>query len=813
MRLRTVIIALLLSSVAHAEGLKPELPGASLVCPILVDKVNEDAAWVFPSDDPAKFFIEAAPLLEVTEKYLPDEAQKKLRSFVTHQKVINLLAIRSLGMDAELDQQALNLNLKIPPKIRKEGELRIVGLTPGGEGIIGSAPFSGYVNTLVGESYTYPSGSNPSQGTPGARQPLTSQINSVMNLRGWDLESGAAYTENQIAPWRRADTHLIHDEQDSMMRYTGGDLPLVTRGFQSTEPIGGISATRDFTIQPYRTTRPVNRTQIFLNRPSIVEVFVNGGFVSRLQLPAGPVDLKDFPLASGRNDLVIKVTDDLGQKETINLSMLFDAQLLSMGLSQFSYSAGFPSSPTATDRSYDTSNFTFSGFHRVGLTETLTLGGNFQHDKNTNLIGVEEVWATPLGTFATDVATSQGGSYPAGMGYHLQYRSPEHTPGGPARLLITANSQYLSPSFASVGVITPLNQFSWLQDIYASQQLLWKGRVGAGYRYEWGRDGNPDQQTVMADYSWNWSRNFQTGVNYSMISNTVPEHRAYITLTWTDDPGRTQVYATVDTAAARQRVDINRQPERPYDDVRISGGAQHDPNSEEGDVHAQYLGNHGQLNLDHQTQAPNQGVVTNTTGLTAGVALAWAGNSVGITRPINDSFAIIRDVDSTGLKVPVNDNGKYSEAVVNTIGPAVIPDLLSYYDRAVSLNTSVLPEGYRLIREHQVARPTYHSGVEVPIHILAFIAAKGILVDDAGQPVSLASGEIYVQGASEPMAGSFFTNTHGGFFIEGLKPGKYEIRVFGGQWKPVPFDIQPPGKGGPAGVVDIGTQIARRTGS
>ena len=117
----------------------------------------------------------------------------------------------------------------------------------------------------------------------------------------------------------------------------------MTQGFQSAIPLGGFSATRDFTIQPYRTTRPVNRTQIFLNRPSTVEVFVNGGFVSRMQLPAGPVDFKDFPLAAGLNDLTVKVTDDLGQTETIHLSLLFDAQLLSVGLNQFSYAIGYPS--------------------------------------------------------------------------------------------------------------------------------------------------------------------------------------------------------------------------------------------------------------------------------------------------------------------------------------------------------------------------------------------------------------------------------------------------------------------------------------
>src|SRR6185437_13465618 len=228
--------------------------------------------------------------------------QKKLESYVTPQGVIPASALIAQGMQVHLDEQTLDLNLSIPPKIRKPGEFNIVGLTQTGEKIIGPAPFSGYVNALVGDSYSYPSQNNPTNPGQG-RLPFTSALQSVTNVEGWALGSGADYTESQASPWRREDTNLVHDDVDDMLRTELGDQVIQTQGFQSAIPLGGVSVVRNFAIQPYRTTRPINRTSIFLNRPSTVEVYVNGGFVTRLQLPAGPVDLSNYPLVSGSNDL------------------------------------------------------------------------------------------------------------------------------------------------------------------------------------------------------------------------------------------------------------------------------------------------------------------------------------------------------------------------------------------------------------------------------------------------------------------------------------------------------------------------------
>ena len=103
-----------------------------------------------------------------------------------------------------------------------------MGLTPKrGRDLVGFRAFSGYIKTAgqpgidVSDRKRLRDNGKPR----GLRQPLTSQMNTVMNVRGWDLEAAANYTENNSSPWQRADTHMVHDIEDSMLRFTAGDLP------------------------------------------------------------------------------------------------------------------------------------------------------------------------------------------------------------------------------------------------------------------------------------------------------------------------------------------------------------------------------------------------------------------------------------------------------------------------------------------------------------------------------------------------------------------------------------------------------------
>src|SRR5207244_11270209 len=119
---------------------------------------------------------------------------------------------------------------------------------------------------------------------------------------------------------------------------------------------------------------------LFLKSDSKVDVLVNVRLVQTLQLPAGQHNLKNFPFASGANDVVLRITDPVGRIETITLSFFFDSKLLAQGEQEFAYSVGLPSRTENGHYNYDADSPTLSAFHRIGLSDKLTAGLNLQAD-------------------------------------------------------------------------------------------------------------------------------------------------------------------------------------------------------------------------------------------------------------------------------------------------------------------------------------------------------------------------------------------------------------------------------------------------
>ncbi len=794
---------------ARAEGVKPRVRGSSLVAPLLVDQSKEDTAWIFPNADRSKFYIEAETLLDVTRKYLPATVEASLEAAVTSDRVISVKTLEDLGIKVRFDESSLDVHLTIPPSMRVSNEINLRPVLGGTKNAIGPSPYSGYLNLRASQGFQF------ADQTQGGNQklPTAANLQLINNYHGWVGETGADYQESASRSVRRADTRLIKDDESHVMRYALGDLQLDTSGFQSVQTLGGFSATRKFSIEPYETTRPVNRTEVFLKRPSTVEIYVNGLFVQRLQLPAGPFNLQDYPLTVGRNDIQLRVTDDLGQIETIDLALLFDNQLLKKGLQQFSYNFGFISNPTQVDRNYDTSNFLASAFHKIGLSDRFTLGANAQRDRFRSLLGLEAYWATWVGMLTADLATSRDSPSIHGNGARLRYQSLERWGAHEAYTILTANAEYDGQNFGAPGSSNPTSIYAWKMDSYLSERLPWELRAGLGYQYNISRTGVPNRRIAQLDLSKNWSPTLQTGINYAVTSDVVTENRVFASLSWSDSVHRNNFQTTYDSTRSTSRVDWFRQPEKPYNDVRLNAGAERSLDQKEFDARADYMSQRAELTLDHRSVIPNYSTAVHQTNLSLGTALVWTDQSIAISRPVTESFVIIHDPASTGIDVAVNNNGNYAEASVNSFGPGVLPSLISYYEQPVSLGVLNLPEGYSVGREFQVARPTYKSGVDIRLNVRSAAVATGRILLPEGAPLALESGEVvrvadpdfpaHVPGA---YVGSFFTNQRGNYFIESLEPGSYELNFFDSRWKSARFKI----KKGQVGIVRLDPIVLER---
>jgi outer membrane usher protein len=285
--MRLIFLLLLFSSTAWAD--RPPIPGPALVAPIIVEGQRQEQAWIFPQQIPNEFKIEATPLFRLWQKYLPEEEVQLWRQRVQPQGVFSFQQLMDAGFEPRFDEKTLDIYLKIPSESRSQKEIALIkrGIDTSLP-VAPSAPYSGYLNFRGSNYFIYPSSS-------ATRQPFAGNFELVNQLFGWSLEGGYDYTEKNEYEWRRTDTSLIHDFEESSWRLRIGDVQTSTMGYQASRAMGGISLAKIFAIQPYAVSRPISRTEIMLERPATVEVFINGVRVNQLRLPAGPVNLKDFP--------------------------------------------------------------------------------------------------------------------------------------------------------------------------------------------------------------------------------------------------------------------------------------------------------------------------------------------------------------------------------------------------------------------------------------------------------------------------------------------------------------------------------------
>ncbi len=363
--------------------------------------------------------VQAAPVLDKTASILQPDVQSQLSAIADSEGYLPLDQLQQLGIAVVFDQTQLELYLQIPAELRRTNVLGVSGLPPEAADALPVSTVSGYLNILAGEDIAW-SGS----GSTG-RQPLRIALDGALNLSGWVLEGRANVIERGAPGFSRGDVRLVHDDPVNALRYIAGDLSIPVSGaFQTVVPLGGISVSRNYSLQPYRVTRPTGEFTFFLERPSRVEVYINGVRAQQLQLDAGPQDLRNLALSTGTNDIQLIITDDLGQVQRLDFVTALAGNLLAPGLQQFSYNFGFPTRTLGGQRQYQWDEPQLAVAHRWGVSSTLTLGGYGQLTPSYQMVETDGVWASAVGNWGWDIAASHTGELGTGLAMRLQYELP-----------------------------------------------------------------------------------------------------------------------------------------------------------------------------------------------------------------------------------------------------------------------------------------------------------------------------------------------------------------------------------------------------
>lgn len=743
------------------SAVRPALAKPYLMAPIKIDDVTQTEAWVFPRAERRDFAIEAQSLLESLNSFLPAETLQRLKVKVTSEGTLSLRDLDSIGLTTQFSEADLELQIQIPLKVRKHYRLNFNFGRPDSASALKPTAQSGYLNFRVNKSFEY------------GPMPLAGRLDFVENINGFVLESGAEYLEQDITPWRRQDTRLRKDNEENMLRYTLGDLSVPARGFQLAPSIGGASVSREFSIQPYRTARPLGNQEIQIKRPSLVELYINGSLYSQIRLMPGNFNIRDFPLAAGQNNVKIKVRDDLGQEEVFDFSMLFENTILTSGIHEFSYNVGLPWRISGGDRAYDQHNNIVSFFHRYGFNDQFTGGLNVQNYSNQNLGGLEISKINTWGYTSADVAISDNQQIRGAAG-RLRYRSLDRMFGQEVRSLLTVEFEKRDSGFQPVSVVpqgTPFLDSRYdLQLTHRFERGIMAG-IGGGYQKAYvAEDLRLYRANLILPFS-SWSRlefSYNKNVGYQAGD------QGFVSFYWTEREGLLSASAYYDTNNKSTNLSFARANRRNYDDYRLWGTVQNLDKTTSANISGEYLTQAGNLRLD-QFSRTNDGSSNSMTTLGVSTALAWVGTDWALSQPINDSFTLISVPNMPKEnELIINPDGNQGEGKVGRRQVATLPNQTSYYVYQVNLDSSSLPLGYLLEQEYFNVKPTYRSGILIAAPLIQKVMVKGRMLDSQGQALAFLAGDIY-NSANKLVDNTFFTNKDGKFFIEGLEAGTYKI--------------------------------------
>lgn len=786
------LCALLMLCLFCMDSLAADFPpknSTPISVPLYLDKRPMGMAQMLVMPDPQVSYVQAAPLLAMLEDLVPEERLKTLETATT-QGFLNLKDGTRGGVDLRFDEILIALVVTIPSKNKKQQSLRARrDFDVSNKDITLPSAVSAYLNVFGIQNYVDSGLPSQYQG----RQPFRMSADGALNMNDWVLESSGDYIEKNSHPWQRGNTRLVHDLPDDMIRTALGDLSYPVEGFQSFQPMLGLTVARNFDLQPYRVSEPTGHTSFFLNSPSRVDIYVNDRKVQTLQLNSGPFDISDFPVVNGSNNVKLIITDAAGRVEVRNVDIVSDTNLLAAGLHKFAYNAGVISTTANRTRQYNSGQPVLSIFHRYGLTDSLTLGGNLQANQQQQMTGFDATVGTGWGVLRADLASSRLTNGTSGFAWQTQYQIVDHGKIEDSGIFkgtknFTLLASYRSEKFAPLGLLLPNNVSSYQLVTRYTQQWTPTVNLGIGGSYKIGRGAQPN--------NWNYTLSLDKQLSGSVHINTNFEQRAiggygvFLYLSWAPHDTRNSINSSYDSFNNTARADWNYAQEGRAQSMSASASVVHTKDSYAGTGSVTYFGERGQMTASHDIVTPfgnNNGSPSTTKSrseLRFASAVVYGGGHVALSRPVSNSFAIFApDPSIENYSIGINPQDRRNkertyEATTDGWGPAVLPDLTPYRYRTARVDASRLPPGFDAGDSTYTFYPTYRSGTFVRLGSDANVLLDGTLQYSDQTPVALQAGSISLVGQSGTTPETFFTNRVGRFRIEKLKPGQYVMQLY-----------------------------------
>lgn len=751
--------------------------------------IGDIEARIAPDDT---LFVSVPRLTELLSPRLDTARLEALRAIVTPDGYAPLSRFGELGLGMQFDKRTLELSVSIALQDRAARSIALAELDRPIFGEFSAPePFSAYVNIRGSLDYVE-KGANTGLGAPFLLFDGAARIDRfVLEAEGeWD-----GYEKRFL----RNGSRVVFDDVPNLIRWSAGDLMAQNHGFQGLLDIAGVGLSRTYSLlDPQRNVAPRGGQTFSIDRDATVEAFVNGRPVRTIRLQPGTYNVSDFPFAQGGNDVELVITDDTGRRDVISFSLFVERTQLAKGLSEFSLNAGVLT--RRTDGIEYTSDLALTGYYRRGITNRLTLGGNFQYADKAYLAGAEVVlgldWATIGGDIAFSHLPSIGGGWAANFSIERITRNLDRG----SSLIATVEAR--SRRFGAASQFAPDNPYKLNAMVSFNRSLSSNSFIGAQARYALAREGFVDERSFRASYGRRIDRQTNVILDAEWNRGIRGDDKSVRIALVRRFGSRSSARAEYDSRDNGVR--LGYQSSGGYGVGSWSGAANLDIEGGNYNINASgnYVANRADIGLAHTGAFSTDGdtISDQRTSLRLASSLAFAGGSFAVGRPISDSFAIFRPYKSgQGLSIEVEQSEDSYQARSGLLGPALYGQIGSYSPRTLTYDVPNASAGLDIGTGSLRMLAPYRAGYVVTVGSDYNLMIIGRLRDYGGEPLSLRAGTATEIGGDGRTV-ELFTNRQGQFAVSGVKAGRWRIELAGSP--PVVYELDIAES--PTGIARIG---------
>lgn len=784
-------------SVAHASGvefdkLHAEIFGKRkqtqvLVLPVYLQslQIGESRVWINEREELEA--ISTQDFLSVLKAYAVTDYLEQIAELDNDARILASL-LSDIELSANFDPSDLRVVIDFPPQYSILQNKSYGSLAPEwGKNPEPPEAYSGFLNYTLSSDWQW-TDKQPRQHSE------TIDLEAAFNVHGLVFETEARLQEGR--GWSFGDSFFTYDQPSHDLRYRLGELPVSTISFQRASPLAGFSVEKSFDLRPYQVTRPRNRNEFLLAERSTVSIYLNGRLYDRVVLNAGRHAVEDLSLPEGNSNVLVVAEGLSGRIERFEFEIAVASRLLREGLSEFSFTLGFPYQTLSSGRSYLWRSEKLSGlaFYRLGLEPNLTVSAFGQFDENVIMLGSEFIYASRFGNLAVEFARSELSSYEGGYQAAFNY---DYLFGNHLNTQVSYDLDLISASFSALGTTSlPMNAdrakhvFSIVSDLGYDVS----GSFSSSYSQFRG-SGQTDTFGISSQFSRSWFSGFRASIRLSIDKSVEGVWDKGVVFSLNSDLpfDRQNISFNQDTLNRTRKTSWNRHPSDTYGDIDMGLSYREEEQRDSLDGVARYSGHRSEFSLGLGRNYPRKSGGSQRDELSINVsgALAFTNYGAGFSRRINDSYAMVvtgNPLKGNTLGVNALGGGLQHEAYASDFLPAIVSDLQAYRYERLLLDSSTLDQGATLDREQYVLLPTYKSAYAFKVGDSAAVVLVGRLVNVSKEPLSLTVGTIESQGAT-PSSVPLFTNRKGKFVAEGLAPGDYLIKLDGISHEPVALTI------------------------